>query len=89
MITPVDEHSCIDHWMHVRNFSVGDTQLSERFHDDLRIAFNEDKEILEAIELKEAQYPNFKRTMIAIDAAPTRMRKQVANMIDAEKPRAA
>jgi phenylpropionate dioxygenase-like ring-hydroxylating dioxygenase large terminal subunit len=89
LITPVDENTCVDHWLTVRNFSLNDDAASERIHADLRIAFNEDKSILEAIQRKEAQYPDFRRVTLGVDAAPHRMRRKVDAMIAAETERAA
>ena len=89
-ITPVDDHLCIDHWLHVRNFALGDTDVDQRLHADFRIAFNEDKEILERIEQVERARPDFKRIRLGIDAAPQRMRRIVERMAAAEaEPRAA
>ncbi len=89
-ITPVDDHSCIDHWLHVRNFAVDDADVDQRLHADFRIAFNEDKEILERIEAVERAKPNARRIRLGIDAAPQRMRRIVERMVagDAEAPAA-
>jgi phenylpropionate dioxygenase-like ring-hydroxylating dioxygenase large terminal subunit len=84
-ITPVDETSCIDHWLHVRNFSQGDAAVDQRLHGDFRVAFNEDKEILEAIEQQEMAYPGFPKIRLGIDAAPMRMRRKVETMMEAER----
>lgn len=84
-ITPVDENTCIDHWLHVRNFSQGDADVDERLHADFRIAFDEDKEILEAIEDTEAAHPGLQKIRLGIDAAPVRMRHKVQAMIAAER----
>jgi vanillate O-demethylase monooxygenase subunit len=83
-ITPVDEHHCIDHWLHVRNFALGDADVDQRLHADFRIAFNEDKDILERIEAVEQARPDFKRIRLGIDAAPQRMRRIVERMTAAE-----
>jgi phenylpropionate dioxygenase-like ring-hydroxylating dioxygenase large terminal subunit len=83
-ITPVDDHNCIDHWLHVRNFALDDTDVDQRLHADFRIAFNEDKEILERIEAVERARPDFKRIRLGIDAAPQRMRRIVERMAAAE-----
>jgi hypothetical protein len=83
-ITPVDDHHCIDHWLHVRNFAVGDADVDQRLHADFRVAFNEDKEILERIEQVERARPDFKRIRLGIDAAPQRMRRIVERMAAAE-----
>jgi vanillate O-demethylase monooxygenase subunit len=79
-ITPVDDNVCIDHWLHVRNFALGDADVDQRLHADFRIAFNEDKEILERIEEVAQARPNAKCIRLAIDAAPQRMRRIVERM---------
>lgn len=85
-ITPVDEHSCIDHWLHVRNFAIHDTAVDQKLHDDFRTAFNEDKLILEEIDRVERARPEARRIRLGIDAAPQRMRRIVERMIAADDP---
>lgn len=84
-ITPVDATTCIDHWLHVKNFQA-DAATNQALSDQFRIAFNEDKAILEAIQQNEAKglQPS-QRLKIAIDAAPAGMRRMVRQMIQAEK----
>jgi vanillate O-demethylase monooxygenase subunit len=84
-ITPVDEHHCIDHWLHVRNFAIDDTAVDHRLHDDFRVAFNEDKEILEQIDRIEQARPEARRIRLGIDAAPQKMRRVVERMIAEER----
>ncbi len=82
-ITPVDADSCIDHWLFVKNFAT-DEATTKAMIEQFRIAFNEDKVILEAIQRKEKQ-PRMRRPIrLAIDAPPTRMRQMVENRIKAE-----
>jgi vanillate O-demethylase monooxygenase subunit len=83
-ITPVDDHLCIDHWLHVRNFALGDADVDQRQHGDFRVAFNEDKDILERIEEVAQARPNARTIRLAIDAAPQRMRRIVERMVDAD-----
>jgi phenylpropionate dioxygenase-like ring-hydroxylating dioxygenase large terminal subunit len=83
-ITPVDDHFCIDHWLHIRNFALGDAEVDQRLHADFRVAFNEDKEILERIEAVERARPDVKRIRLGIDAAPQRMRRIVERMVEEE-----
>ncbi|RZN13094.1 vanillate O-demethylase oxygenase [Bradyrhizobium genosp. SA-3] len=83
-ITPVDDHICIDHWLHVRNFALDDADVDQRLHADFRIAFNEDKEILERIEEVVQARSNAKTIRLAIDAAPQRMRRIVERMVASE-----
>lgn len=90
-ITPVDENTCIDHWLHVKNFQADEATnlaLSEQF----RIAFNEDKLILEAIHAnakriadKDGKDARRNRMKLAIDASPATMRRMVRQMIEAER----
>ena len=68
----------------MRNFALGDTEVDQRLHADFRIAFNEDKDILERIEQVEQARPDFKRIRLGIDAAPQRMRRIVERMAAAE-----
>lgn len=79
-MTPVDESTTIDHWLHVKNFHADD-ELNEKLSDEFRGAFAEDKAILEAIQLNEEAMPDFKKVKLAIDAAPGRMRRMVDKMI--------
>jgi phenylpropionate dioxygenase-like ring-hydroxylating dioxygenase large terminal subunit len=82
-ITPVDADSCIDHWLFVKNFAT-DAATTKAMIEQFRIAFNEDKVILEAIQRKEKR-PRARRPIrLGIDAAPTRMRQMVENRIKAE-----
>ena len=84
-ITPVDADTCIDHWLFVKNFAT-DEATSQAMVEQFRIAFNEDKTILEAIHRKEKQPRAWRPIRLAIDAAPVRMRRMVEGMIAAEHP---
>lgn len=83
-MTPVDENTTIDHWLHVKNFKATD-ETNKALSAEFRSAFQEDKGILEAIHINERKYPNHRSIKLAIDASPTRMRKMVQGMIEAEK----
>jgi hypothetical protein len=52
-MTPVNEHQTIDRWMHLRNTAVDTEEASDRIDAMLRIAFAEDKAILEAVQHEE------------------------------------
>lgn len=83
-LTPLDSHSCLDHWLFVRNFALDDAAVDERMRGDFRVAFNEDKEILEKIEQVERTGIGIKRLRLGIDAAPIRMRRHVEQLIERE-----
>lgn len=81
-LTPVNEHYTIDRWMHLRNAAVGDEEASSQMDAMFRIAFNEDKEILEAIDEQE-RLPQTRRPIrLAIDKGPTVYRNRIASMIN-------
>jgi phenylpropionate dioxygenase-like ring-hydroxylating dioxygenase large terminal subunit len=82
-ITPVDADACIDHWLFVKNFAT-DEAATRAMVDQFRVAFNEDKVILEAIHRNEKQPRSWRPIKLAIDAAPVRMRRMVQQMIEAE-----
>ncbi len=85
MMTPVDENTTIDHWLHVKNF-VADEETNLGLSREFRKAFQEDKAILEAIHVNE-QKPRVRRPIkLAIDASPTRMRKMIDTMAANEQP---
>jgi phenylpropionate dioxygenase-like ring-hydroxylating dioxygenase large terminal subunit len=80
-ITPVDDHACIDHWLHVRNFALGDASVDQSLNADFRVAFNEDKGILEQIDLVERARPDLSGIRLGIDAALMKMRRKVDEMV--------
>ena len=97
-LTPVNEHYTIDRWMHVRNVALDDESASEKMDALFRIAFDEDKTILEAIEARERQErelsvtegrPLRKPLRLAIDRAPTVYRQRIASSIKQEQEQVA
>jgi len=82
-MTPVDESTTIDHWLYVKNFQA-DEATNQKLSEQFRIAFDEDKVILEAIAQNEQCCVNPQPVRLAIDAAPMRMRKLVQAMMDRE-----
>lgn len=55
-MTPETETTCFDYWLHVRNFLPQDQSISERISDQFRIAFAEDKIVLEQIQVEEERF---------------------------------
>jgi vanillate O-demethylase monooxygenase subunit len=80
-ITPVDKRTCIDHWLHIRNFNQNDADVASQLNSDFRAVFDEDRLILEALHIEEEARPDFKRINLAIDAAPNKMRRIVDDMV--------
>ena len=83
-ITPIDADSCIDHWLFVKNFPTDDA-TTQAMIEQFRIAFNEDKVILEAIQRNEKEPRSSRPIRLAIDAGTIRMRRMVEQMIEAER----
>jgi len=83
-LTPVNEHYTIDRWMHIRNAAVGDNTASEQMDKLFRIAFDEDKAILEAIEEQEQLPQKRKPIRLAIDKGPTVYRQRIRDLIEQE-----
>lgn len=83
-ITPVDENTSIDHWLHVKNFQAS-PETNKALSDEFRIAFAEDKGILEAIHQNERKPRAWQPIKLGIDASPIRMRKLVSHMIEVEE----
>jgi vanillate O-demethylase monooxygenase subunit len=84
-MTPVDERNTVDHWVHLRNFSLGDPATSESMTEQLRLAFSEDKAVLEAIQVQEDELGLERRTVrLGLDASSVRLHKLIEQMIAAE-----
>ena len=86
LLTPVNATYTIDRWMHLRNRAIDDDSVAERMNGLFRIAFDEDKEILEAIQREEsaiAVNPDAadKPLRLAIDKAPNEYRRRIAEMV--------
>jgi len=83
-LTPVGPDHTIDRWMHVRNAAVGDDEASARMDAMFRVAFAEDKAILEAVQAQEALPQKRKPIRLAIDKGPTVYRRRVREQLAAE-----
>ncbi len=83
-LTPVNKHYTIDRWMHIRNAALNDEQASEQMDAMFRIAFDEDKAILEAIEQQEQLPQKRKPIRLAIDKGPTVYRRRIRDLAELE-----
>jgi phenylpropionate dioxygenase-like ring-hydroxylating dioxygenase large terminal subunit len=84
-ITPITADYSIDRWMHLRNTAVGDVSASEKMDAMFKIAFDEDKEILEAIQREEKRPQKRRPIRIAIDKGPNVYRKRIRDLVEAER----
>jgi phenylpropionate dioxygenase-like ring-hydroxylating dioxygenase large terminal subunit len=83
-MTPVDENTTIDHWLHVKNFHA-DAATNVSMTDEFRKAFAEDKAILEAIHASEKAHPERRPLKLAVDVSPTRMRRMIEERMREEQ----
>ena len=84
-MTPVTETYTIDRWMHLRNTAIDDAAASKQMDAMFRIAFAEDKVILEAVQAEENRPQKRKPIRIAIDKGPLVYRKRIRDLIEAER----
>lgn len=55
-MTPETETTCFDFWLHVRNFEPDDASVGDDISDQFRIAFAEDKVVLEDVQREEERF---------------------------------
>ncbi|MBT5048191.1 MAG: aromatic ring-hydroxylating dioxygenase subunit alpha [Rhodospirillaceae bacterium] len=84
-MTPVTETTCIDYWLHVRNFQPDNPSIGEGISEQFRIAFAEDKVILENIQIEEERFAEeadgTKRIGLDLDASAGLFRHLVTQRI--------
>ena len=68
-MTPETETTTFDYWLHVRNFAADDPSVGEGISDQFRIAFAEDKVVLEAIQIEEESHEGGPRVGLDLDAS--------------------
>ena len=83
-MTPVNERETIDYWLHVRNFAPEDPSVGDGISDQFRIAFAEDKIVLEAIQHEEETQLRPPRVGLELDASAGLFRRMVSQRIRAE-----
>ena len=83
-MTPVDEGHTRYFWFQHRNGDPHDKAVSQAMFEGAVMAFNEDKEILEAVQ-KGMSDPDVPHINLGIDAGAMRFRKMVERQIKAEQ----
>ena len=83
-MTPVDENNTRYFWFQHRNTDPNDKAISEKMNAGAVMAFNEDKDILEAVHkgMADMATPNID---LGLDAGAKLFRLQLQRLIDAEK----
>ncbi len=84
-LTPVDAGHTRYFWFQMRNVFPNDEQLSSLLGEGVKSAFEEDRAILNAVQqsFADTRTPNID---IAIDAAPLRFRRRIAQLIQQQQP---
>lgn len=83
-MTPINETQSIDYWLHVKNFIPASDEDDKKLSDQFRIAFAEDKAILESCQREEMAGHTWRPVRLAIDKGPMRMRRIVDQLIEDE-----
>ena len=83
-LTPVDAVRTKYYWFQMRNFAPGDATVSDQFDRSVRAAFAEDRAILNAVE-QGGCYDPVPRVWLPVDEGPSRFRRRMQQMINAEQ----
>ncbi len=85
MLTPETAGSTHYFWLHLRNYGVG-PELDAEIARLYTLTFEEDRDILEAIQIEQDKTGVREFVKLAIDQAPQRVRLMIQRMIDGEHP---
>ena len=83
-MTPITETRTIDRWLHVRNFGANDLVVGDRISEQFRIAFAEDKEILQAVQAEETRHEGRGKIGLELDASAGLFRLKINRLMNAE-----
>ncbi|MHA1536727.1 MAG: aromatic ring-hydroxylating dioxygenase subunit alpha [Alphaproteobacteria bacterium] len=88
-MAPETETSTHYFWMQARNFQADDEAISRQITEQFVMAFEEDREILEAVQASEDACPGRPQVKLLIDRGPSQSRRIVDKMIRKEQQEAA
>jgi hypothetical protein len=71
--------------MHLRNYAVHDHAIDADIARLYTLTFEEDRDLLAAIQEQQDETAVREYVMLAIDQAPVRVRRMIQQMIDAEQ----
>lgn len=86
LLTPETEGSTHYFWLHMRNYAVGNAEVDADIARLYQLTFEEDRDILEAIQIEQDRTGVREYVRLAIDRAPQRVRLLIQGMIDRETP---
>jgi phenylpropionate dioxygenase-like ring-hydroxylating dioxygenase large terminal subunit len=72
-------------WMHMRNYGVGDAAVDADIARLYKLTFEEDRDILAAIQQQQDETGVREYCKLAIDQAPQRVRMMIQRLVDAER----
>lgn len=84
-LTPETNSSTHFFWLHLRNFRQDDAEFEDALRASLEKTFNEDKDMVTAIQREQEETGLRQRTAIAIDRAPIMALRMIDRMIEREK----
>ena len=88
-MTPITETRTIDRWLHVRNFQADDAAVGDEISAQFRIAFAEDKEVLQAVQEEEVRHEGRAKIGLDLDASAGLFRLKINRLLRAEAQEAA
>lgn len=84
LLTPETDGTTHYFWLHLRNYGVGDTEVDSDIARLYAATFEEDRDILAAIQEQQDETGVREYCKLAIDSAPSRVRGMMQRLIEAE-----
>ena len=85
LLTPETATTTQYFWLHLRNYAVGDAEVDADIARLYKLTFEEDRDILAAIQEQQNLTGVREYVKLSIDQAPQRARLMIQRMIDAER----
>ncbi len=84
-LTPETTRSTHYFWLHLRNYAVGIREIDADIARLYRLTFEEDRDLLAAIQEQQDLTGVREYVKLSIDQAPSRVRRMIGEMIEAER----
>jgi phenylpropionate dioxygenase-like ring-hydroxylating dioxygenase large terminal subunit len=76
-------------WLHLRNYALGVPEVDADIERLYRLTFEEDRDILAAVQIQQDKTGVREFVKLSIDNAPSRVRQMIQRMLDAEQKQVA
>lgn len=86
LLTPETAGSTHYFWLHLRNYADGQPEVDADVARLYQLTFEEDRDILEAIQIQQDKTGVREFVKLSIDNAPSRVRTMIQRLIDSEHP---